>query len=174
MSNHLSVVGVLPSMDSPVTLSHRLVLPGDANHHGTLFAGSLLQISLEAAYAAACRSVGRKANLVLRRVLSIECYHPVPVGTLIEIQGIPLHVARAYLIVGLIGTPLEGQSGPWMDALFGFAQIDSRGRATPFPDDLDLGSVPNDPAWQPLRDRLAKLSRLKAKRRQGKGAAEAA
>jgi acyl-CoA hydrolase len=161
-------------MDSPITLSHRLVLPGDANHHGTLFAGSLMQISLEAAYATACRTVGRGANLVLRRVLTLECYHPVPVGTLIELQGIPLHMARAYLVIGLVGTPLEGHNGPWMDALFGFAQIDSRGRATPFPDDMALGDLPGDGPWVPLQSRLSKLLKLKARKANGKDAAEAA
>ena len=39
--------------------SHRLVLPADANHHGTLYAGSLLRYGLETAYAAASRAVGR-------------------------------------------------------------------------------------------------------------------
>ena len=53
------------------TTAHRLVLPADANHYGTLYAGSLLKYALEAAYAAATRSVGSEANLMLRRVLSI-------------------------------------------------------------------------------------------------------
>jgi acyl-CoA hydrolase len=35
------------------TTAHRLVLPADANHYGTLYAGSLLKYALEAAYAAA-------------------------------------------------------------------------------------------------------------------------
>ena len=37
-------------MDTRETLSHRLVLPGDANHHGTLYAGALLRIALEAVW----------------------------------------------------------------------------------------------------------------------------
>ena len=36
-----------------VTLYHRLVLPAEANHHGTLYAGSLLRLALEAGYATA-------------------------------------------------------------------------------------------------------------------------
>src|ERR1700691_4515397 len=79
-----------------LTLSHRLVLPADANHHGTLYAGSLLRMALEAAYATAYRWVGNDANLLLRRVLSLECYRPVPVGTLVEIRGTVLHLTRAY------------------------------------------------------------------------------
>ena len=37
------------------TLTHRLILPRDANHHGTLYAGVLLSLALEAAYATAFR-----------------------------------------------------------------------------------------------------------------------
>jgi hypothetical protein len=74
-----------------VTLYHRLILPADSNHHGTLYAGSLLRLALEAGYATAWRHVGPQANLVLRRVLNLECLRPVPVGTVIEIEGAVLH-----------------------------------------------------------------------------------
>ena len=40
-------------MSQAITYTHRLILPVDANHHGTLYAGSLLRIALEAAYATA-------------------------------------------------------------------------------------------------------------------------
>ena len=50
------------------TLTHRLVLPRDANHHGSLYAGVLLSFALEAAYATAYRAVGQSANLVLKRL----------------------------------------------------------------------------------------------------------
>jgi acyl-CoA hydrolase len=143
------------AMDLQETLNHRLVLPADSNHHGTLYAGSLLRIALESAYATACRVVGREANLLLRRVLSVECYYPVPVGTVLEIRGRPLHVRRAYLVVGLLGTPLEGKTGPWMDGLFGFVPVDEHGRPTPFPEDFACEGAPDD--WQPLSLRLEKL-----------------
>ena len=100
-----------PHVDSH-TLTHRLVLPVDANHHGTLYAGSLLRIALEAAYATASRLIGDDANILLRRVLSLECYRPVPVGSMVEIRGTVLHLTRAYLVAGLIGSPLQGQSAP--------------------------------------------------------------
>ncbi len=41
-----------------VTLCHWLVLPAEANHHGTLYAGSLLRLALEAGYATAWKHVG--------------------------------------------------------------------------------------------------------------------
>jgi hypothetical protein len=43
---------------------HRLILPTDANHHGTLYAGKLLRLALESGYAAAWKHVGTEANLV--------------------------------------------------------------------------------------------------------------
>ena len=95
---------------SAITTTHRLVLPTDANHHGTLYAGSLLRIALEAAYATAFRAIGEDANLLLRRVLNLECYRQVPVGSMIEIRGLPLHVTRAYMVVGMIGSPLPASS----------------------------------------------------------------
>ncbi|MFM8380132.1 MAG: acyl-CoA hydrolase, partial [Planctomycetia bacterium] len=110
-------------MSAPETTSHRLVLPADSNHHGTLYAGSLLRYALETAYATASRSTGADANLMLRRVLSLECRASVPVGTLVEIRGAVLQVRQCYLVVGVVGMPLVGQTLPWMDGLLGFVQV---------------------------------------------------
>ncbi len=143
------------------TLTHRLVLPADANHHGTLYAGSLLRIALEAAYATAARCVGGEANILLRRVLSLECYRPVPVGSLVEIQGTVLHLTRAYLVTGLIGLPLSGQKSPWMDGLMGFVQVDAAGRAAEFPEGLQM-PLP-DSAWESLQERMQKLLRIRGR-----------
>src|SRR4051794_38956292 len=85
-----------------LTHYHRLVLPADANHHGTLYAGTLLRLTLEAGYATAWRHVGPQANLVLRRVLNLECLRPVPVGTVLEIEGAVVHRSQAYLVTGLL------------------------------------------------------------------------
>ena len=78
-------------------------------------------------------AIGHDANLLLRRVLSIECYKPVPQGSFVEIRGTVLHVTRAYMVTGLIGTPLPGRSGPWMDALLGFAQVGTTAGPRSFP-----------------------------------------
>ena len=146
---------------TPITLTHRLVLPVDANHHGTLYAGSLLRIALEAAYATASRCVGCDANILLRRVLSIECYRPVPVGTLVELQGTVLHLTRAYMVTALVGSPLKGQKSPWMDALLGFVQVDHLGRAAEFPVELEMS--PPDASWDGLRERMQKLLRIRGR-----------
>jgi acyl-CoA hydrolase len=140
-----------PIIVTPITLTHRLVLPADANHHGTLYAGSLLRIALEAAYATAS----------LRRVLSLECYRPVPVGTLIEIRGTVLHFTRAYMVTALVGSPLAGQKNAWMDGLMGFVQVDEAGRAAEFPIEAEIS--PPDSSWESLRGRMQKLLRIRGR-----------
>ncbi|MDB5306770.1 MAG: hypothetical protein JWO38_972 [Gemmataceae bacterium] len=143
------------------TSSHMLVLPADANHHGTLYAGSMLRFALEAGYATAWKHVGPQANLVLRRVLNMECLRPVPVGVVAEIQGAVLHRTSAYLVCGLVGTPLGPDQGPWIEALMGFAQVDDDGKLAHFPDRLPAVETPPGEVWGRLADRLKKLLRLR-------------
>ena len=140
--------------DNHETTTHRLVLPTDANHYGTLYAGSLLKYGLEAAYAAATRGVGPEANVMLRRVLSVECRRTVPVGSLVELRGTVLQVRQCHIVVGVVGMPLEATDLPWMDGLFGFVQIDKKG----IPVDLPNGVTATDEThvfWQPMMKRLA-------------------
>ena len=145
-------------MSEPIeTTTHRLVLPADANHYGTLYAGSLLKYALEGAYAAATRGVGPEANLMLRRGLGLECRRSVPVGSLVELRGTVLQVRQCHIVVGVVGMPLEATDLPWMDGLFGFVQVDAKG----LPVDLPAGVTAADERhalWQPLMKRLAKTS----------------
>ena len=138
-----------------VTHTHRLILPADANHHGTLYAGSLLRLALEAAYATAYRHIGPKANLVLRRVLDVECYYPAPIGAVVEIVGAAIHQTQAYLVIGLVGTPLDGRAGPWMDGMMGFVQIGENSRPAGIPPDAHPIELPAGDAWVKLKERLA-------------------
>jgi acyl-CoA hydrolase len=143
------------------TLYHRLILPADANHKNTLYAGSLLRLALEAGYATAWKHVGPQANLVLRRVLNLECLRPVPVGTVIEIEGAVLHRTQVYLVTGLLGAPLEAGQGPWLEALLGFAQVDDTGRPNVLPEGAGVGEVPDSDSWRRLAERLHKLLHLR-------------
>jgi acyl-CoA hydrolase len=144
------------------TVTHRLILPRDANHHGTLYAGVLLSLALEAAYATAFRAAGLNANLVLKRVLDLRCYEPVPIGQVVEIQGREVHRARAQVVVALTGTPLPDRTVPWMDALMQFVQVDESGRPEP------LEHEPTDPPsnlpspWSALRERAQRLLAIRS------------
>ena len=135
------------------------MLPADSNHHGTLYAGSLLRYALEAAYASACHGAGPGANIMLRRVLSLECRRSVPVGTLVEIRCGVLQVRRAYLVVGVVGMPTPGGTLPWMDGLLGFVQVDGAGLPVPLP--AEIQPVASSALWQPLVDRLDKLAGIR-------------
>jgi acyl-CoA hydrolase len=143
--------------DEAETLTHRLVLPRDANHHGTLYAGVLLSLALESGYATAFRAAGLNANLVLKRVLDLRCYEPVPIGRVVQIRGREIHRARAQIVVALWGTSQTDQSSPWMDSLMQFVQVDGRGR--PEPTAHEPSSEPTALAlpWSTLRKRALKL-----------------
>lgn len=139
------------------TLSHHLVLPRDSNHHGTLYAGALLALALEAGYATAYRAAGPAANLVLKRVLDLRCFEPVPIGHVIEIRGAEVHRARAQVVVALFGTPLPGRSSPWMDGLMQFVQIDDDGKPEALEGDAPEVHAEIPAPWDGLRLRAQKL-----------------
>jgi acyl-CoA thioesterase YciA len=139
------------------TLTHRLILPRDANHHGTLYAGVLLSLSLEAAYATAYRAAGLSANLVLKRVLDLRCYEPVPIGRVVEIRGREVHRARAHVVVALSSSPLPDRASPWMDALMQFVQVGDTGRPEPLEHEPTDEPVDLALPWSALRDRAQRL-----------------
>ena len=147
----------------PETVTHRLILPRDANHHGTLYAGVLLTLALEAGYASAFRAAGLNANLVLKRVLDLRCYEPVPIGTVIEIRGREVHRARAQVIVGLYGSPINPERAtPWLDSLMQFVQVDETGRPGPLEgDSIDEPEV-HDAPWHLLRERALRLLSIRS------------
>ncbi|MDB5351341.1 MAG: acyl-CoA hydrolase [Planctomycetota bacterium] len=144
------------------TLTHRLILPRDANHHGTLYAGGLLALALEAAYATAFRAAGDAANLVLKRVLDLRCYEPVAIGRVIEIRGVEVYRARAMVVVGLFGTPLPGRPTPWMDGLMQFVQVDEDGRPEPIESEPHHEAPDLSAPWALLRDRSKKLLAIRS------------
>jgi len=143
------------------TLTHRLVLPRDANHHGTLYAGALLSLALEAGYASAFRAAGLNANLVLKRVLDLRCYEPVPVGRVVLIRGRPIIRARAHVVVGLWGSPLVEQINPWMDGLMQFVQVDAGGHPEPLDENPALEATDLEAPWTDLQERARKLLHIR-------------
>jgi acyl-CoA hydrolase len=145
------------------TVTHRLILPRDTNHHGTLYAGVLMSLALESAYAAGFRAAGLNANLVLKRVLDLRCYEPVPVGTVVEIRGREIHRARAMVVIGLYGSPLSPDRGSaWMDGSMQFVQVDETGRPGPLEGEPADSAEPLPAPWRALRDRSLRLLSIRA------------
>ncbi|MBV8078664.1 MAG: hypothetical protein JO284_19820 [Planctomycetaceae bacterium] len=147
----------MATSDDAETLTHRLILPRDGNHHGTLYAGVLLSLALEAAYAAAFRAAGLNANLVLKRVLDLRCFEPVPIGCVVEIRAREVHRARAQVVVALFGSPLGERASPWMDAIMQFVPVDESGRPEPL--EGESAMVPSElpSPWSQLRERGIRL-----------------
>jgi acyl-CoA thioesterase YciA len=143
------------------TLAHHLVLPRDANHHGTLYAGVLVSLALEAGYATAFRAAGLNANLVLKRVLDLRCYEPVPVGRVVQIRGREIHRARAQIVVALVGVPQSEQVSPWMDSLMQFVQVDAGGRPVALDEEPEDEPRVLDLPWSSLRERARKLLQIR-------------
>ncbi len=156
--------GLSPNLNAHLTSTHHLVLPKDANHHGTFYAGSILSLALEAGYAAAYRTAGVGGNLVLKRVLDLRCYYPVPVGQVVEIQGRCVWRAQTQLVVALFGLPILERNGPWCDSLMQFVQIGESGRPETLPEQASSEIVPEsviDEPWRSLRERALKLLALR-------------
>jgi acyl-CoA thioesterase YciA len=143
------------------TLAHHLILPRDANHHGTLYAGVLLSMALEAGYATAFRAAGLNANLVLKRVLDLRCYEPVPIGRVVQIRGREIHRARAQIVVALLGSSNADHPSAWMDGLMQFVQVDAEGRPVPLEDEPEEDVLVLDVPWSHLRDRARKLLQIR-------------
>lgn len=143
------------------TLTHHLVIPRDTNHHGTLYAGVLMALALEAGYATAFRSAGETANLVLKRVLDLRCHEPVPVGSVIEIRGVEIFRARAQLVIALYGTPLRNRKTPWMDSLMQFVQVDRNGHPAPLSDEPPESPPALPDPWRSLQLRARKLRSIR-------------
>lgn len=144
------------------TVTHRLILPRDANHHGTLYAGVLLSLALEAAYATAYRAAGLNANLVLKRVLDLRCYEPVPIGRVVELRGREVFRARAQVVVAVWGAPLPDRSSPWMDSLMQFVQVDDDGRPEPLEESPGDDPIELAAPWSALRDRAVRLLAIRS------------
>lgn len=144
------------------TTTHRLILPREANHHGTLYAGSLVSLALEAAYATGYRAIGDSANLVLKRVVDLRCIEPVPIGEVVEIRGSVLMMRSAQMVVGLYGSPLKSRKSAWMDSLMQFVQIDGNGHPLALEQQvLSSFQKPDAEPWTELSYRLERLLKIR-------------
>ena len=78
-----------------------LVLPGMANHHGTLFAGLGLQLMAKAAFMAA-RKLARR-EVVMAGASGIDFMRPIPVGRTRALRAWVSRVGRSSMTVCISG-----------------------------------------------------------------------
>jgi len=74
-----------------------IVFPEQANHYGTLFGGTALNLMGKAAVIAAARRAG--ANVVMAASDRVDFYQPIPVGQLVELCATVERVGRSSMTV---------------------------------------------------------------------------
>ena len=105
-----------------------LILPVNANHHGTLFAGQGLQMLAKTAFLAA-RDLAQRECL-MAGVTRVDFLAPVPVGHQLTLRAWVSRIGRSSMTVcvtglaDLPGTPPEEV----MKAIFEMVAVDADGR----------------------------------------------
>jgi acyl-CoA hydrolase len=108
-----------------------LILPGQANHYGTLFAGNGLQLMAKAAYLSG-RSLAQR-DVVMAGVTGVEFLSPIPVGHMLTLRAWVSRVGRSSLTVCVTGLA-EAPGTPQDEVLkgvFEMVAVDARGRPVP-------------------------------------------
>ncbi len=109
---------------------HELILPAQANHHGTLFAGHGLQLLAKAAFLAARELAQRE--VVMAGVTGIDFLAPVPVGHRLRLRAWVSRVGRSSMTVcvtGLADAP-RVPTDEVLRGVFEMVAVDAAGRRT--------------------------------------------
>ena len=122
----------------PVRLSQtemtELVLPNDANVHGSVLGGRVMHFIDICAAIAANRHSGR--GVVTAMVDAIEFLHPVAVGSLLVLRASVNYAARTSMEVGVkvwAEDPRTGDRRHTSSAFLTFVAVDSTGRPLEVP-----------------------------------------
>ncbi|WP_028708131.1 acyl-CoA thioesterase [Propionicicella superfundia] len=135
----------------PVTASH-LVMSGDLNHHGTLFAGQCALWFVEAGLMAASRLVPAR-NVVCVNVHGFTFTRPVALGEMVVFAAKVVLTGRSSMIAHIAAT--AGGGGQVVSGFVTFVNVDEEGRPAPHGAVVEA-TTPVDVA---LRDRAAALRR---------------
>lgn len=108
-----------------------IIFPEHANHYGTLFAGNALLMMTKTAFLAA--RTFANADVVVARVGDVKFLAPVPVGSLLRLNGRVTRVGRSSLTVSVEGTAeqLGVAEKPVLQGLFEMVVVDGNGRPLP-------------------------------------------
>jgi len=91
-------------------LTCHMVLYGDLNHHGTLFAGQMTRWMVEACLIEAGKFVGSADDLVCVSIGDFTFKKPVQKGEIVEISTRVSHTGRTSLTV--VGQVVTEESAP--------------------------------------------------------------
>ncbi len=112
-----------------------IVFPEQANHYGTLFGGTALNLMSKAAAIAASRRAGK--SVVMASSDKVDFHMPVAVGQLVELWARVERVGRSSMTVKVdviaetIGKPDRTLA---MQGSFELVAVDAEGRPTPIAD----------------------------------------
>ena len=119
----------MQARETATTELTELVLPAQANHYGTLFAGQALSMLAQAAFTAASRHA--RANVVLAGVTELRFIAPVPVGNLFIMAARVISAGRSSMVVEVIAShedPQTGDKAPVAQGQFQMVAVNEHGR----------------------------------------------
>lgn len=120
--------------DNGETRFVEIVFPEQANHYGTLFGGSALNLMSKAAAIAAARRAG--TSVVMASSDKVDFHMPVAVGQLVELSARVERVGRSSMTVKVeVVSETIGKSDRQMamQGRFEMVAVDENGRPTPIP-----------------------------------------
>ncbi len=148
---------------SPIVKTVELVMPQDANNHGTMFGGRLLELLDKCAAITAFRFCGQQ--VVTASFESIDFHEPIQLADTVELNGRIIYTGRTSLVIRVDVYHQKG-NGPLNlsnTAYTVFVAVDDKGRPTPVPQ-LEVRTDEEKKAWEygkALKDNISK--RLKHK-----------
>lgn len=133
-----------------------LMFPTDANTHGTVFGGRVLQMVDKAASVCAMRHAGRPVVTVAME--RVEFLVPIRVGSLLTAKARVNHVGRSSMEVGVevyAEDLVRGERQHTNSCLVTMVAVDERGRPAPVPP-LNLETPDEKKRWAAAEDRRAR------------------
>lgn len=124
----------MSSPDVSETRFVEIVFPEQANHYGTLFGGTALNLMSKAAAIAAARRAG--GNVVMASSGKVDFHMPVAVGQLVELCAKVERVGRSSMTVNvevIAETIGKTDRKLAMQGRFEMVAVDADGRPTPIP-----------------------------------------
>ena len=154
-----------PVRDSQVEMTE-LVLPNDANVHGSVLGGRVMHL-MDICAAMAAHRHGR-SGVVTAAVDEIEFLHPVPVGRMLVLKSSVNYASRHSMEVGVKVWSEDGSTGErkhTSSAYMTFVAVDGQGRPVEVPPVL-----PETPEEKRRHDEAEKRRAVRLRNRDAKRA----